>query len=205
MTEGYRSQEADRDEPKAVCLGPHPSEPGWVSIGKLYDRPGQVFEPEADLSGSGGLRSMDSRHADTSLGAGKPRGASPPESEGCLLIKTEGQTYWVEGGVMIHIEETVRTGDLVAELVEDSEPRIIIGSDSWSYKPSGAVGGLAGWKDAGKILTVAVDALESDNRQTLTEHSARGTFFDGFEDAAMQLASVGVDPEIAVQAVLSTP
>ncbi len=201
MTESYKGQEPDKDAPKIVCLGTDPSDSGRVSIGRLYNRPGQVFEPDADRSMSGGLRSLDSRHADTSLGSGRDR----PESEGVLLIKTKDQTYWVERGVLIHVEETVRAGEMVAEVVEDSRPRIVIGGGSWDYKPSGAQPGLAGWKDIGNVTELAVDGLEFDSSRTAKEHLARGTMYEGFEDVAMDLNSVGVNPSVDIEVMLAMP
>lgn len=201
MIEAYKGREPDRNEPKTVCFGTDPTNPEHLGVGRLYDHPGQVFEPEADRSRSGGLRSLDSRYADTSFGFGRDR----PESEGLLLIKTKGQTYLVQSGVLIHVEETVRTGELVAEVVEDSNPRIIIGGGSWGYKPAGAPPGLVGWKDIGGVIELAVDGGESDNSRTLKEHYAMGTLYEGFEDVAMELVSASVNPAVDIEVMLSMP
>ncbi|HZL08118.1 MAG TPA: hypothetical protein VFC50_02900, partial [Candidatus Dormibacteraeota bacterium] len=184
-------------------FGINPNDPERVSIGELYDSPGQVFEPEADVLRSGGLRSMDSRHADTSLVTNKVHKSRQSNHNGCLLIKTEAQTYWVEAGVMLSVEETVRTGNPVAELVTDSEPRIMI-DGHWKYKPAGAEDGPRGWKDAGKVMSVAVDGYESDNRQTIEEHDAEGTLYQGFESAIEELATVNIDPGRAIDLVLES-
>ncbi|HEY5152926.1 MAG TPA: hypothetical protein VII55_03045 [Candidatus Saccharimonadales bacterium] len=202
MSERYQGQEPPIEEPKKAYFGLDINDENAAAIGRLYDVPGQVFEPEADISSSGGLRSMDSRHANTSFVAGQPRRVAGSETNGCLIIKTEAETYWVERGVLISVEETVRSGKLVAELATDSDPRIVI-DNPWRYKPAGATG-LAGWKGLSRVLELAVDAFEYEDAEAVGEGLDEGKIvaYYGFTDAFRKLESVNIDPEMAAEMVL---